>query len=331
MIRTSMCQRNKSRGILVWYVRIFDTETKEIRYESLGTTRKTEAKDLMEAKIREGAFTSEVRQRTTLRKAMELYMAHIEQKGCTGRTLETYRYSFDHISQLYDTCLQDITKQQLLQAFLDGTEGQMSKSRNRVKTIVKSGFKYFTDVLELIPKNIAEVLPSTKDNRKERDFWTVEQIDRILDKAPSPDFRLLWSLMAFAGLRIHEAINVKKDDFREGFLYVVGKGNKPAKIPVSSRLSQELERCQWSWTFDEHMRNRWFIIKASSKAIPEGFHGRAGNHRLRHSFASNLIRSGVGVKQCQKLLRHASISTTLDIYSHLLDEDLEDSIEKMFK
>lgn len=44
-----------------------------------------------------------------------------------------------------------------------------------------------------------------------------------------------------------------------------------------------------------------------------------------------MIQSGVGVKQCQKLLRHASISTTLDIYSHLLDEDLEDSIEKMFK
>ena len=36
MIRVSLCQRNKSRGILTWYVRIFDTETKDIRYESLG-------------------------------------------------------------------------------------------------------------------------------------------------------------------------------------------------------------------------------------------------------------------------------------------------------
>lgn len=331
MIRTSMCQRNRSRGILVWYARIFDTETKEIRYESLGTTRKTEAKDIMEAKIREGAFTSEFRQRIPLKKAIDLYLEHIGQKGCSERTLETYRYSFDHISPLYGECLQDITKHQLLQAFLDGTEDQMPKSKNRIKTIVKGGFKYFSDVLELIPRNIADILPSTKDYRKERDFWTVEQIDRILDKAPSPDFRLLWSLMAFAGLRIHEATKVKKEDFRDGFLYVVGKGNKPAKVPVCNRLAKELERCNWTWTFNENMRNRWYIKNAAAKAIPEGFHGIASNHRFRHSFASNMIRSGVGVKQCQKLLRHASISTTLDIYSHLLDEDLEDSIEKMFK
>lgn len=35
MIRVSLSQRHRSRGILTWYARVFDTETKELRFESV--------------------------------------------------------------------------------------------------------------------------------------------------------------------------------------------------------------------------------------------------------------------------------------------------------
>lgn len=41
--------------------------------------------------------------------------------------------------------------------------------------------------------------------KRAKAFWTPEEIDRILDNAPTPEFRLFWSLMAFAGLRHAEA------------------------------------------------------------------------------------------------------------------------------
>jgi integrase/recombinase XerD len=45
-------------------------------------------------------------------------------------------------------------------------------------------------------------------------------------------------------------------------------------------------------------------------------------HELRHTYATDLLRRGVPVGVVQKLLGHASISTTIDTYSHL---DIEDA------
>ena len=45
-------------------------------------------------------------------------------------------------------------------------------------------------------------------------------------------------------------------------------------------------------------------------------------HELRHTYATELLRQGVAVEVVQKLLGHASVSTTIDTYSHL---DIEDA------
>ena len=47
--------------------------------------------------------------------------------------------------------------------------------------------------------------------------------------------------------------------------------------------------------------------------LPDGF----SYHDLRHYLASLLIASGADIKTVQARLRHASASTTLDIYGHL--------------
>lgn len=44
-------------------------------------------------------------------------------------------------------------------------------------------------------------------------------------------------------------------------------------------------------------------------------------HQFRHSYATDLLRRGVAPEVVQMLLGHASISTTIDTYSHLDVED----------
>jgi integrase len=73
------------------------------------------------------------------------------------------------------------------------------------------------------------------------------------------------------------------------------------------------------------------LRKAAAKAIPEGFPGKAHAHRFRHSFGSNLIRAGVNIKIVQTLMRHESITLTLDTYGHILDTDCEKAISKVYK
>jgi len=40
-------------------------------------------------------------------------------------------------------------------------------------------------------------------------------------------------------------------------------------------------------------------------------------HALRHTFISNIVRSGAGVKVCQELARHSDPKLTLGVYTHL--------------
>ena len=50
-------------------------------------------------------------------------------------------------------------------------------------------------------------------------------------------------------------------------------------------------------------------------------------HDLRHSAATNLLRAGVPLQHAQRLLRHASIKTTVDLYGHLDLSDLRAAVE----
>jgi site-specific recombinase XerD len=51
-------------------------------------------------------------------------------------------------------------------------------------------------------------------------------------------------------------------------------------------------------------------------------------HMFRHTYATKLLRAGVKAETVQKLLGHASVSTTIDTYSHLTVEDVRRELRK---
>ena len=332
MIRVSLCQRNKCRGILTWYARIFDVETKEIRYESMGTTKKTVATDLMLAKQAAGEFEKKENNSVTLGKVFEMYITDLESRGSNSKTLSTIGHSLDALKSIFNKPINEVTKKDVMEAFSESASKFKPSTYNNTKTAIKTAFKFAKDVLEVIDSNPAECLKSRRNTAKERDFWTMEQIDRILDATRHPKYRLVFAFMAFAGLRIHEVLKLRREDLRNGFIFVIGKGQKFAKIPISSRLNAELEKVHGEFDFSDS--NQWavnWVLKDTAKrALGDSFTGTANPHRFRHSVASNLIRAGVSVKSVQKLMRHSTIQTTLNIYSHLIEEDLAEDIEKMF-
>lgn len=332
MLRVSLCQRNKSKNIFTWYARIFDTETKEIRYESLGTTKKTEAHDLMLAKLAAGEFARDDKSSMKLGKAFELYLSDVESRGSNARTIVQLQCGLDKLKELFERPIASITKAEIIDVMNRNAAHLNPASYNYTKTIIKTAFKFARDVLEVIENSPAECLKSRKNTSREREFWTIQQIEKILDHTHDPCTRLAYAFMAYEGLRIHEAINVKPSDIKDGFLSVIGKGNKYAKIPLCSRMENEIKRIGNDFDLSSltvhvtYMRLR----DIARRALGNTFSGAAHPHRFRHSFASNLIRAGVNVKSVQKLMRHSNIQTTLNIYSHIIEEDLTSDIEKMF-
>ncbi len=134
----------------------------------------------------------------------------------------------------------------------------------------------------------------------------------------------LFTLLYGCGLRINEALSLNIADLpHEGFLRVMGKGQKERQVPVlaivDSVLRKYLEKYPSSLLPESPLfvgergkrLNQGIAQKAlrdvrSSLNLPE----TATPHALRHSFATHLLQNGLNLREIQELLGHASLSTT---------------------
>lgn len=322
----TLTRKNRARGMMTWYARLAYGGGR-VRLVSMRTESKLEARRRMLDALDAGEFDLREPSDTTLGELVEKFIADAAARGAKEGTLATYRDRLRFLGPLHARPVAGVRAQELADALAAASEGVKPSTWNSRRAAAKMLFSYAVDSLEILDRSPARRLPARKAPKRPRDFWTPEQVDRILDAAPSPEMRLLWALMAFAGLRIHEALKAAPGDVRDGWLHVLGKGSKYARVPVSSRLKDEIARGRWDFSGLNVNKSTYALKVASRAATP--FEGPPGNHRFRHSFASNLIRGGANVKAVQLLLRHATIQMTLDTYAHLLDSDLGAEVEKM--
>lgn len=142
------------------------------------------------------------------------------------------------------------------------------------------------------------------------------EMTRALESARThTDRRLLhWITMARrAGLRCHEIAKFSGEDLTERGLFVMGKGEKEAVLPVHAEIVTIAR--------DYPATGYWFPspygehIKADSlsAAVSRFFHdlGIKGSiHRVRHNFGTDLVEGGVDLRAVQELMRHSSLATT---------------------
>lgn len=332
----TLVQKNRSKGILTWYARVPDPHRKNrsghpvTHFFSLGTTSKSEAKIIMQERLKQGCYElHEESESMTLGTAVQKFENYERSKGTKKNSISTMSQAVNMLKSLFNRKLSSIKTGDIAEAFQSSSEHISPVTYRNRKTVLTTFFNYLVDVLEVYPKNpIKKAIPRRKLPKKVKDFWTKSQVDRIIAKAPTPKSRLVWSFMAFAGLRKSEATSMKPEMIYEGRIHVKGKGDKEATIPVCPRLRREIDRYNGDWKLSF---NRLQFIRIAHKAIPEGFPGKANAHRLRHSFASALIRDGKNIKVVQELLRHQNVQLTLDTYGHLLDTDAEKAISDVFK
>jgi integrase/recombinase XerD len=171
----------------------------------------------------------------------------------------------------------------------------------------------------------------------------------VLDRSniPDPAFTIL-KLLPHTGLRISEACNMLQADVqrhRDRTVFtVLGKGNKKRVVPLSDAahaILQEYLRANLAET-----QNSRFLFpsphRASASVQPQtvrvhlrsvrghlpGEAREVTPHVLRHTFATNLLESGVDIKVLQTLLGHTSITTTQK-YLHPSVDMLGDAVDKL--
>ncbi|MEM7301789.1 MAG: tyrosine recombinase XerC [Pseudomonadota bacterium] len=145
------------------------------------------------------------------------------------------------------------------------------------------------------------------------------------------------SLLYGCGLRISEALGLRREDFRDSSatsLRITGKGGKTRIVPllpvVHEAVAAYLRLCPYSPLENEPLFRgakggvlRPEIVQKAVRALRGalGLPQSATPHALRHSFATHLLSAGADLRSIQELLGHASLSTT-QIYTQVDSEHL---------
>ena len=208
---------------------------------------------------------------------------------------------------------------------------------------IHSGLRSFYNFLLLdgvIEANPTALLESPKKGLHLPEVLSTEEIDAILSvidltQDEGQRDKAVIELLYSCGLRVSELCNLKMHDLflDEGFLRVVGKGNKERLVPISAQAVKELNL----WFYTRNMitpkpgeedyvfisvRRRQHLSRITVFHNLRLYAERAGitktisPHTLRHSFATHLLEGGANLRVIQAMLGHEQISTT-EIYTHI--------------
>ena len=167
----------------------------------------------------------------------------------------------------------------------------------------------------------------------------IEEVENILD---SVDVNAGWTglrdraileILYGCGLRVSEACGllISHVYLTEGFVRVVGKGNKERLVPLGEMAADAFRayldtRPQAAEpAFDDiaflnkngRPLSRVAIFNlVKNQALIAGVNKEISPHTFRHSFATHLIENGADLRVVQEMLGHESILTT-EIYTHI--------------
>jgi len=190
-------------------------------------------------------------------------------------------------------------------------------------------------------------IKSIRVPRRTKEPPTLEEVCKLLEYRchgveQTQKYRVMTQLLATTGMRLTEACGMRKDGvlFARHELRVVGKGmggGKEGTVPMIP-AAEELLR---GWMEDHPEKDSPYVFpgkgktgywsissyektlkRACQKYDLKNFHP----HTLRHFFATYALSHGAKLEVVSKILRHASVGTTADIYRHVLTDEMHEAV-----
>lgn len=226
--------------------------------------------------------------------------------------------------------------------------GISARSQARIISGLRNFF-FFLILEDEIEVDPTELLDLPKIGKKLPEVLDKHEIDALLgaidlSKNEGHRNRAIIETLYSCGLRVSELIGLKITNlyFDEGFIRVIGKGNKERLVPVSPSVEKEVGLYRNFVRVHQDIKpghedilflNRrgkqltrvmiFTIVKQLAEAI--ALHKNISPHTFRHSFATHMVENGANLRAIQEMLGHESISTT-EIYTHLSDDLLKEAI-----
>jgi integrase/recombinase XerD len=286
---------------------------------------------------------------------IDSYLDHLRVERALARnTLEAYARDLGELAQhLADDAVSDvklIDGQRVLDFVVSsGRRGKSARSSARQLSALRGFFRFLVRE-RAIPTDPTELVERPRLARKLPRVLSYEEVDRLLAAPPEDTARgvrdsAMIHLMYASGLRVSElcALELGELDRRVGTVSPLGKGGKRRVVPVGQIALERIERYidlvrvhNKGATRDKHLflsprgkrftrQGFWKLLKAYARAC--GITTPTSPHKLRHSFATHLLRGGADLRAVQAMLGHADLGTT-EIYTRVAQDHVRAAFER---
>ena len=200
---------------------------------------------------------------------------------------------------------------------------------------VVSSFFTFLQRQHLIATNPMQFITAPKAKNALPRVLSAQEVDQLTStelKTPQDiRNRAITELLFSSGLRVGELISLNLGDisFDMREVRVVGKGDKERVVPVGRVALEAIERYLAVRSYFKPRDNALFVNRLGTRlnvrtvqtfikeaAKNTGLTGTVTPHKLRHSFATELLNHGADLRLVQEMLGHSNLGTT-QIYTHV--------------
>jgi integrase/recombinase XerD len=204
---------------------------------------------------------------------------------------------------------------------------------------------------EALAESPADFVEPPKIGRKLPVVLSPDEIDAMIaciDRSKEEgerDVAMLETLYS-CGLRVSELVQLRSTQVykEEGYVQVIGKGNKERLVPIGARALKHIalyyDSVRRHMNIQDAHRDVLFLNRRGAAlsrqsvfllikrcAQMAGIQKIISPHTFRHSFATHLVEAGADLRAVQEMLGHESITTT-EIYTHLDRSFLSETLLK---
>jgi integrase/recombinase XerD len=283
----------------------------------------------------------------------------VTEKNYSANTIAAYRNDLtqfaDYLAEQAETpealSWDKVNRNQIINYVLFLKERRYASSTvARKVAAIKSFFHYLHDE-GIAKEDPTRSLESPQVKKSLPKAISVEDIEMLLAEPAKQDTpkalrdAALLEVLYATGMRVTElvSLDVSDVDLDAGTVLCSGKGDRERIVPIYDRAAQVLATYleqgrpkllsdpEQQALFLNHRGDRltrqglWLIIKHYVDEV--GIEEEVTPHTLRHSFATHMLHGGAKLRDVQKLLGHANISTT-QVYTQVTGDHLREAYDK---
>lgn len=274
-----------------------------------------------------------------LSKAWELYKRDKKVLGYSHYTLESYGiYHKKLVEFTKDKKVDEVTYNEMKDYMHHLFETGLSVSSVIIHIRQLKSFYNWASDEGLVNKNEASRIRQPKTPESRPNPLSLYEIESLRDACKTPQERAIFEFLYATGCRVGEMVKVDKGDidWDNRSLEVIGKGNKKRRVYFDLRCEIWLKK--YIESRDDNVDAlfvtarkykaegnqprrvsrdmvRWTLTRLAQRSGVENVHP----HRLRHSFAMNMLENGAPMEAIQDFLGHEDPKYT-EVYAQLTSE-----------